>query len=72
MERMGEHRDYTKWDVYTRPAGEHFMRDWHSVSDLKGQVIEKVKNSDLFVLRARESILIRKFDSFRHGLNKEP
>ena len=39
---------------------------------MKGQVLEKVKNSDPYVLRARESMLIRKFDSFRHGLNKEP
>ena len=71
-DRMGEHRDYPKRDVHTEPAGEHFTKRGHSVSDLKGQVLEKVKNSDPFVLRARESMLIKKFDSFRHGLNKEP
>ena len=71
-ERMGEHRDYPKRDVITEPAGEHFTKRGHSVADMKGQVLEKVKNSDPYVLRARESMLIRKFDSFRHGLNKEP
>ena len=71
-ERMGEHRDYPKRDVLTEPAGEHFTSRGHNVADLKGQVLEKVRNSDPFVLRARESMLIRQFDSFRHGLNKEP
>ena len=71
-DRLGEHRDYPKRDVITEPAGEHFTQRGHSVADLKGQVLEKVKNSDPYVFRARESMLIRKFDSFRHGLNKEP
>ena len=71
-ERMGEHRDYPKWDVLTEPAGEHFTSRGHNVADMKGQVLEKVRNSDPFVLRARESMLIRQFDSLRHGLNKEP
>ena len=52
-ERMGEHRDYLKRDVVTEQEGEHFTKRGHSVSDLKGQVLEKVKNSDPFVLRAR-------------------
>ena len=71
-ERMGEHRDYPKRDQLTEPSGEHFNKRGHSVSDLKGQVLEKVRSKDPFVLRARESMLIKKFDTFRHGLNKEP
>ena len=71
-QRMGEHRDYAKQDVLTEPAGEHFNLRGHTVADMKGQVLEKVKNLDPFILRARESQLIRKFDSFRHGQNKEP
>ena len=69
---MGEHSDYSKRDVLTEPAGEHFKQRGHTVADMKGQVLEKVKNVDPFILRARESQLIRKFDSFRHGQNKEP
>ena len=71
-QRMGEHRDYAKRDVLTEPAGEHFNQRGQTVVDMKGQVLEKVKNLDPFILRARESQLIRKFDSFRHGQNKEP
>ena len=64
---MGEHRDYSKRDILTK----HFNKRGHTVSDMKGQVIEKVKNKNPFVLRTRESMLIKKFDTFRHGLNKE-
>ena len=71
-ERMGEHRDYPKRDILTEPAREQFTSRWHNVADLKGQVLVKVSNSDPFVLRERESMLIRQFDSSRHGLNKEP
>ena len=69
---MGEHRDYPKRAQLTEPTGEHFNRRGHAVSDLKGQVLEKVRSKDPFVLCARESMLIKKFDTFRHGLNKEP
>ena len=71
-QRFAEHRDYPKRDVVTEPSGEHFTKRGHSVADLKGQVLEKVKNKDRFVLKARESYLISKFDTFRNGLNNEP
>ena len=69
---MGEHCDYVKRDVLTEPSGKHFNTQGHSVADLKGQVLEKVRSVDPYILRAREAMLIKKFDSFRHGLNKEP
>jgi hypothetical protein len=47
------------------------VREIESV-DLKGQVFEVVKSRDPFILRARESSLIKKFDTFRNGLNNEP
>jgi hypothetical protein len=70
-QRMSEHRDYPKRDVLTEPSGEHFTKRGHNVAHLKGQVLEKVKNRDPFVLKSREAMLIKKFDTFRHGLNKE-
>ena len=70
--RMSEHRDYPKRNVYTEPSGEHFTTPGHTVADLRGQVLEKVTSKDPFILRARESMLIQKFDTFRRGLNKEP
>ena len=68
---MGEHRDYPKRDVVTEPSGEHFTRRGHTVADLKGQVLENVRSKDPFILRARESMHIRKFDTHRRGLNRE-
>ena len=62
-ERMGEHRDYVKRDVLTEPSGEHFNSRGHTVAHLKGQVIEKVRSKDPYVMR--------KFDTYRQGLNKE-
>ena len=70
--RFSEHRDYPKRDVLTEPSGEHFSKRGHSVADLKGQVLEVVKSKDPFILKARESYLIKKFDTFRNGLNNEP
>ena len=70
-ERLGEHRDYPKKNVLTEPSGEHFNLRGHTVADLKGQVLEKVRSKDPFILRARESMYIQKFDTYRQGLNRE-
>ena len=70
--RLSEHRDYPKRDGTTEPSGEHFTKRGHSVADVKGLVLEKVKSKDPFVLKARESFLIKKFDTHNNGLNKEP
>ena len=42
----------------------------YKVSDIEGIVLEHVKNKDPFILKAREQFLIKKFDTFRNGLNK--
>ena len=71
--RMSEHRDYPKRDIDTEPSGQHFTKRGHNVSDMRGLVLEEVKSKDPFVLRAQESILIKKkFNTYRHGLNNEP
>ena len=71
-DRLAEHRDYPKRDVLTEPSGEHFNQPGHGVHHLRGQAIEKVRNKDPYVLKAREHMLIQKFDTFRNGLNQEP
>ena len=68
---MSEHRYYPKRDVSTEPSGEHSTQRGHSVANLKEQGLEKVKSKDSFALKARESFLIRKFDTFNSWLNKE-
>ena len=70
-DRLSEHRDYPKRDVVTEPSGEHFTKRGHNVSHLKGLILERVKNPDPFVLKAREHLFIRKFDTFHRGLNQE-
>ena len=70
--RLSEHRDYPKNGRLEEPSGEHFRQAGHAVSDLLGLAIEHVKSNDPFVLKAREAFLIKKFDSYRNGLNKDP
>ena len=70
-DRLSEHRDYVKRDVTSEPSGGHFSKRGHDVSHLKGLVLEQVRNSDPFILKTREHLLIQKFDTFRNGLNKE-
>ena len=40
--------------------------------DLVALGLEHVRSSDPFILKAREHLLIKKFDSYRNGLNQEP
>ena len=70
--RFSNHIQYVKSNMTDQPSGEHFNSPGHNLTHLEGLAIECVKNADPFVLRAREWRLIRLFDTFRHGLNKEP
>jgi hypothetical protein len=69
--RLAEHKQYVKSKILDTPAGNHFNQSGHNLSHLAGLVLEEVKSSDPFVLRAREFLYIQKFDTFRNGLNKE-
>ena len=69
---MGEHKQNVRSKNLETPSGYHFNQPGHDVSHFAGLVLEKVKSSDPFVLRAREFLHIQKFDSYRNGLNKEP
>ena len=53
-------------------AWQHFFLPGHSFHHLQGLAIEKVISKDPFILKAREAWLIKKFDCYRNGLNKEP
>ena len=69
---MSEHRDYAKSKKYEEPSGLHFNQPGHSFHHLQGLAVERVQNKDPFILKAREAWLIKKFDCFRNGQNKEP
>ena len=70
--RLGEHKQYIRSEMMDKPSGYHFNQPGHNQSHLSGLVLEKVRSSDPFVLKAREFYLIQKFDTFNNGLNKEP
>ena len=70
-DRLAEHRDYPKCEVVTEPSGAQFTKRGHNVSHHRDLVLEQVRNSDPFILKSREHLLIKKFDTFRHGLNQE-
>ena len=72
LTRMAEHLGYIRTKKLSEPAGLHFNKPNHSISDFKHCILEEVRSKDQFILRSRESHYIAKFDSFRFGLNKEP
>ena len=60
-----------------KPIGVHFRSAGHSHADMELLPVEKVRSKDRFVLEARESFWINKYDSVKkhavttieHGLN---
>ena len=70
--RMAEHKQYIRSKHMDKPSGNHFNSQGHNLSHFAGLVLEHVKSSDTFVLRAREYLYIQKFDCYRNGLNKDP
>ena len=58
--------------VESRATGQHFNLPGHSMHNMKLTVIEKVKSDDPLYGREREKLMIRKFNSFYSGINKEP
>ena len=69
--RFSEHLGYIKSDKTSEPSGEHFSLPGHKLSDIEGMVLEHVQSDNPYILRAREELLIQKFDSYKFGLNKE-
>ena len=70
--RIYEHTNYVNVRNLEEPSAEHFCKPGHKVHNLQAIGIEKVRNLDPFILKAREHWLIKKFDAFRNGLNQEP
>ena len=67
-----EHLYYVTSKKMDEPSALHFCQAGHNSHDLIALGLELVRSKDPFVLRAREHLLIKKFDSFRNGLNQEP
>jgi hypothetical protein len=57
--RIGEHKQNVRSRNLDTPSGFHFNQPGHDLSHFAGLVLEKVKSSDPFVLRAREFYIFR-------------
>ena len=70
--RLYEHLYYVTTKKMDEPSAQHFCQAGHNGHDLIALGLEHVRSRDPFILRAREHLLIKKFDSYRNGLNQEP
>ena len=49
----------------------HFTKPGRDVSHMRGLVLEQVRKRDPYILKSKEHFYIKKFDTFRRGLNQE-
>ena len=73
-ERFSEHRNSVVQACHqgtTKPVGEHFQGQGHTVSDVRFTHIEKIHSSNIFVRKTRERRLINNLDLIRNGLNRK-
>ena len=71
-DRIFEHLGYINTSNTTQPAGHHFNLPGHSKADMKVTILERQFKHDPEYRKERESFLIRKFNTFRRGLNEKP
>ena len=71
-DRIAEHIGYIRTKKQNQATGHHFNLPGHSLADFKVIALEKVKSSDPFYRKERESYLIRKFNTFYKGMNRLP
>ena len=71
-ERMFQHIGYVRNKETQKATGEHFNLPGHGMHNMKFSILEKVKSSDPLYGREREKLLIRKFNTYHKGINREP
>ena len=71
-DRISEHIGYVRTKKSSQATGYHFNLPGHSVGDLKVTGLERVIKPDIEYRKEKESYIIRKFNSFYSGINKEP
>ena len=69
---MSEHIGYVRTKKLDKATSGHFNLPGHSISNMKVTMLEKMKTPDIIYRKEREKILIRKFNTFYHGINKQP
>ena len=71
-ERIYQHEGYVRNNNKTRATGTHFNLPRHSMRNMKFTIMEQVRSNDPLYAKEREKLLIRKFNTFYCGINKEP
>ena len=71
-ERIYQHIGYVRNKQLSKATGEHFNLPGHRIHHMKFTMLEKVKSLDPLYGREQEILLIRKFNTFYNGINKEP
>ena len=71
-ERVKEHVDYIRKLFLTQAASQHFNMPGHDLSNMTITILEKVHNYDDSYRQEREKLLTRQFNTFYHGINRQP
>ena len=71
-DRIYQHIGYVRNKQTSRATGDHFYLPGHNIHNMKFTMLEHIKSRDPLYGREREKLLIRKFNSFYNGINKEP
>ena len=71
-DRIYQHLGYVRNNIKTRTTGAHFNLPGHGMKNMKFTILEQVRSNDPLYAREREKLLIRKFNTFYCGINKEP
>ena len=69
-DRISDHKTYIRSEKLNQPVGEHFNLPGHSIDNLTVIILEKVKVNNELYRKEREKYLIRKFDTYHNGMNK--
>ena len=70
-DRFLEHRGYVRREEESKATGHHFSTSGHSMADMSVSVIERIRSSDPFYRKVRESHWIEQFESLRKGINRK-
>lgn len=79
---LTKRKSKTRWDEHRQSLnpiigkdmnsiGKHFNLPGHSTTNMKFSGIEKVYSKDPFILRSREKMWIKQYETVDHGLNKQ-
>ena len=69
--RFLQHRGYVRRQETDKATGHHFSQPGHNMSDMSISVLERIRQSDPFYRKERESYYIEQFEAMRKGINRK-